>query len=178
MCTVNYCACPVGIISVSLYPVGFSIQTRGFPSAAKSVEMSLVACQYYWQRPCKTRWIQWSKPPVNLQFPSLTPVDCLWCKTERWHSTCLTSTTCCLSAAVMQLAPSSNFHSVLWISINCEWLLWLGMWAFHYSHISIIGERLRALYDSRDIFRSGSVQNKNQMEGADARFITREFLRF
>lgn len=78
--TVNPSIGPVGIVGIILYPPRVSIQTHRFPSAVKTAEMSLVACHSYWQRPCKTHWVRWSKAPVNLRSTSLTPVARLWCK--------------------------------------------------------------------------------------------------
>lgn len=78
--TVNPCVGPGGTISAVLSPLSYSTETHRFPSAVKSAEMSVVACHGYWQRPCKTHWVQQSKAPVSLQFPFLTPVDRLWCK--------------------------------------------------------------------------------------------------
>lgn len=72
--TVNHYVGPVRILVLC------STQTHGLPTAIKSDEMSLVDCHSYWQRPCKTQWVRWSKAPVNLGFTSLTPVDQLWCK--------------------------------------------------------------------------------------------------
>lgn len=78
--TVNPCVDPEGTVGAILSPLSFSIETHRFPSAVKSAEMLVVACHSYWQRPCKTHWVQQNKAPVNLKFPSLTPVDRLWCK--------------------------------------------------------------------------------------------------
>lgn len=176
--TVNYCAGPAGILSVMLYPLSFSIQTHRFPSAVMSAEMSLVACQCYWQRPCKTHWIQWSKAPVNLRFTSLTPVDRLWCKTECWQSTCLTNTIYCLLLWCNSLPrPISSLYCGFFHQLASEWLLWFGMRTFHYHHISIIGQRLRALWATRDIIWPGSIQNKNLLEDLDAAGFIRQLQR-
>lgn len=106
--TVNCPVGPLGIISVMFYPLSFSIQTHRFPSAVKSAEMSLVACHGYWQRPCKTHWVQWSKAPTPDSPPwlLLTGSDV---NGVPELSTCLTNTICCLSGAVMQLGPLIQF---------------------------------------------------------------------
>ncbi len=111
-----------------LYPLSFNIQTHRCPSAVRSAEMSLVACHDYWQRPCKTHWIQWSKAPVNLRFTSLTPVDRLWCKqsaAEHLFDQYNMLSVCCCDAT-RPPRPISSLHfgfpsTCIIVSDGCDW---------------------------------------------------------
>lgn len=145
---IQYCKLLMGILVLCW--------TCWFPSAVHSAEMSFVACLGYWQRPCKTPESSEARPQSTSDSPPwLLLTSSVVNRVAAEHlfdQYNMLSVCCCDATHPLVRFPSLHcrFPSTCITVSDCYE-------PYRYCYTSVIGERLRAVWDTRVIIWPDSI---------------------